>query len=222
VLSAARFDETTGQFEWVAHTEPQTPMAGVPDPLTTRVDVFEDHAFMGSRGMLMVVDLKQLPDALVVTDVRHLLEPDGVSSTVRGSAGFGDYVFVGSTGSEPRRSKLRIYGFDPGTGLLSAAPAVELTSDDPELPENFEVSSRLKLAPNGERLYVCGNLGRLFSFDVKDPLAPKVLSTWGDQGIGLTTDCSVETFTLPNGTAKELVMLVVQTQAFKLLDPFAN
>ena len=217
-LEAARYDPATGEFAWVAITEPVAPSPEIETPLTSALAIERHWAFLSSRGSFQIIDLSGLPDALVVTDNVIVALPGDGNLFVRGVAAAGDRLFVGIRGNHPGESEVRVYAFNAVTGKAGEVLAT-LDRNAPGVPDDFQIVDRIRLNGDRTKLFACGSAGRLFGFDVADPLKLKLTTTWQSPGGGNTNDCRVETFELQDGSLVEYVVFVTMSESFKLIAP---
>ena len=101
---------------------------------------------------------------------------------------------------------------------MTEQPVAMVQAGDPGVPPDFALFDHARLTPDGKTVLVCGSLGRLFAFDVSDPLKPFLADTWQSPGLGVTADCRVETFTFPGGEQRPLAVFVNMAETFKLLE----
>jgi hypothetical protein len=216
-LEAARYHAESGTFSWSARTVGVVPPEEIQDPLTSNLAIEGRFAFVGARGLFFVVDLADLPGALPVRDVVTVAVPGSGNVFVRGIAPAGKHLFVALRGAQPGESEVRVYAFDEESGDVDEVPVARVAAGDPGVPEDFNLFERARLSPDKQRLFICGPKGKLFGFDVADPLAPRFAGAWQSPGEGLGADCRVEVLKFPDGTERPVVVFVTVAETFKLL-----
>ena len=159
----------------------------------------DDHAFLGGEELFFVTDLSNLPTSMSVTDVQSIAPYDGV----RGFAATPTHLFVAVDGP----AALLVYSWDPNTGQVGSFVTRYSAPD-------FSVASGVRRNRLTDRLYVGGGHGRLFEFDITNPAAPSLFSTYQGPYLGLAQDCHL----FVEG-GKPYILFVKNNESFAILDP---